>query len=133
MLPLQALINARLGSMMNGPIWAATISFAVGTTGLFAYLLVLRSPFPTLAQAVTVPAWAWVGGLLGAFYVVAATTTVPSLGAAAMTSLVILGQMAASLLFDHFGVLTSSHPISLARAVGVAMLFGGAMLIVWSR
>ena len=132
-LPLQALINARLGSIMNGPVWAATISFAVGTTGLFAYLLVLRSPFPTLAQAVTVPAWAWVGGLLGAFYVVAATTTVPSLGAAAMTSLVILGQMAASLLFDHFGVLTTSHPITLARAIGVAMLFGGAMLIVWSR
>lgn len=132
-LPLQALINARLGGIMNGPVWAATISFAVGTTGLFAYLLVLRIPFPTSAQAATVPAWAWLGGLLGAFYVVAATTTVPKLGAAAMISLVILGQMAASLLLDHFGVLTSSHPITLARAVGVAMLFGGAMLIVWSR
>ncbi len=132
-LPLQALINARLGTSMNGPIWAATISFAVGTTGLFAYLLVQRAPFPGPAQAATVPAWAWLGGLLGAFYVASATITVPKLGAAAMISLVILGQMTASLLLDHFGVLSAGHPITPLRLLGAALLVGGAMLIVWSR
>ena len=132
-LPLQALMNARLGASMNGPVWAVTISFAVGTTGLFAYLLALRIPFPSVAQAASVPGWIWLGGLLGAFYVVAATTTVPKLGAAAMLSLVILGQMTASLLLDHFGVLSTGTPISAARAIGVVMLFGGAMLMVWSK
>ena len=132
-LPLQALINARLGGSMNGPVWAATVSFAVGTVGLLAFLLAQRTPVPTLAQAATVPAWAWVGGLLGAFYVAAATTTVSSLGAAAMISLVILGQMTASLLLDHFGVLSAGSPVTPARFAGALMLFGGAMLIVWNR
>ena len=132
-LPLQALINARLGASMNGPIWAATISFTVGTLGLVSYLLVKRTPFPSLAQAASVPAWAWVGGLLGAFYVAAATTTVPKLGAAAMISLVILGQMTASLLLDQFGVLSAGQAITPLRALGGVMLVGGAMLIVWSK
>ena len=132
-LPLQALINARLGGSMNGPVWAATISFAVGTIGLLGYLLVQRAPLPTLAQAGTVPGWAWLGGLLGAFYVAAATTTVPKLGAAAMISLVVLGQMTASLALDHFGVLSAGQPISVVRLAGAMMLLGGAMLIVWSR
>ena len=58
-LRLQALINARLGGSMNGPVWATAISLAIGTSGLFAYLLAQRMPFPTTAQAATVPAWAW--------------------------------------------------------------------------
>lgn len=132
-LPLQALINARLGVSMNGPIWAAAISFAVGTVGLLGYLLVQRAPVPSFAQAATVPAWAWFGGLLGAFYVAAAATTVPKLGAAALISLVILGQMTASLLLDHFGVLSTGHAITPLRALGGAMLVGGAMLIVWAK
>lgn len=132
-LPLQALINARLGGSMNGPIWAATISFAVGTVGLLGYLLAQRAPFPSLSQAATVPAWAWLGGLLGAFYVTAATMTVPKLGAAALISLVILGQMTASLLLDHFGVLSAGQPVTPVRAIGALMLVGGAMLIVWSK
>ncbi len=132
-LPLQALINARLGGSMNGPIWAATISFAVGTIGLLGFLLLQRAPFPSPAQAASVPAWAWLGGLLGAFYVAAATTTVPKLGAAALISLVILGQMTASLLLDHFGVLSAGQAITPLRALGGLMLVGGAMLIVWSR
>ncbi len=132
-LPLQALINARRGETMNGPVWAATISFVVGTIGLFAYLLVQRTPWPNLAQAATVPVWAWLGGLFGALYVVAATTTVPKLGAAAMISLVILGQMTASLLLDQFGVLSAGHAITPQRAIGALMLVGGAMLIVWSK
>ena len=132
-LPLQALINARLGGSMNGPIWAAAISFAVGTVGLLGYLLAQRAPLPSLAQAATAPGWAWFGGLLGAFYVTAATTTVPKLGAAALISLVILGQMTASLLLDHFGVLSSGQAITPLRAIGGLMLVGGAMLIVWSK
>ena len=132
-LPLQALINARLGGAMNGAVWAATISFAVGTIGLLAFQLAKRTPIPNAEQAAAVPAWAWAGGLLGAFYVVAATTTVPRLGAAAMISLVVLGQMAASLLLDHFGVLSGVQPISPVRVVGTLMLLGGVVLIVWSR
>ena len=50
-LPLQALINARLGARLGGPLWAATVSFAVGTLALLFFQLLTRAPAPALAAA----------------------------------------------------------------------------------
>lgn len=128
-LPLQALMNGRLGQHLGGPVWAATVSFFIGTLGLLAYQGVQRATIPTLAQVGSVPPWLFVGGLLGAFYVASATIVAPRLGTTALFSLVIFGQLVASLLLDHFGVLSAgSHPVNLMRVLGVVMVFGGAML-----
>ena len=52
------------------------------------------------------------------------------LSAAAFFSLVVLGQLATSLLFDHFGWLGfAQHPVSLMRLGGVALLLAGVVLI----
>ena len=129
-LPLQALINARLGIAVGGPVWAATISFFVGSCGLAVFQLI-RGASPPGAAALSSPWWLWVGGLLGAYYVAAATFTVPKLGAAALVTLVILGQLVASVLLDHYGVLSETmRPISWQRGFGVALLFAGAILVV---
>ncbi len=83
------------------------------------------------ASALASPWWVWVGGFLGAYYVAAATFTVPKLGAAALVTLVILGQLLASILLDHFGVISDQiRPVTWQRGLGVAMLFGGAMLVI---
>ena len=129
-LPLQALINARLGAAVGGPVWAATISFLVGSCSLAVFQLLRGVPLPG-ASALTSPWWLWVGGFLGAYYVAVATFTVPKLGAAALVALVILGQLLASVLLDHFGVISDQiRPITWQRGLGVAMLFGGATLVV---
>jgi len=128
-LPLQALMNGRLGQHLGGPVWAATVSFFIGTVGLLAYQAVQRASLPTVTQFSSVPAWLYVGGFLGAFYVASATIVAPKLGTTALFSLVIFGQLVASLLLDHFGVLSAAnHPVNVMRVVGVLMVFGGAML-----
>ncbi len=128
-LPLQALMNGRLGHHLGGPIWAATVSFFIGTLGLLAYQTVQRANIPSLAQFGSVPPWLFVGGFLGAFYVASATIVAPRLGTTALFSLVIFGQLVASLLLDHFGVLSAgNHPVNIMRVIGVVMVFGGAML-----
>ncbi len=38
--PVQAGMNAKIGKELNDPFYAALISFAVGTAGLLAYILV---------------------------------------------------------------------------------------------
>ena len=128
-LPLQAMMNGRLGQHLGGPVWAATVSFFIGTCGLLVYQLVQRAAVPSAAQFSAVPLWLFAGGFLGAVYVASATIVAPRLGATALFSLVIFGQLVASLLLDHFGVLSAeSHPVNFLRVLGVVMVFCGAML-----
>ena len=129
-LPLQALINARLALGIGNSLWAAAISFQVGALGLLLLQLLLRAPWGELGRAGAIPGWIWTGGFLGAVYVASVIASVPRLGAASLISLVIFGQLAASLLLDHFGVLAPvSHPINFTRLIGAVLLLAGAILI----
>ena len=128
--PTQAGINAQLGLWTRSPVLASTISFMVGTLTLILYSLATRIPLPSLATVGNHPWWIWVGGSLGAFFVTATIILVPKLGATAMVALILAGQMIASLLLDHFGVLGYPlHPINLGRIAGVLLVCGGIWLI----
>ncbi len=129
-LPLQALINARLGRDVGGPIWAAAVSFAIGTAALLAWIGLRRVGPLTMGAAATAPGWVWSGGVLGAFYVASVVVAVPRLGAASLVALVVFGQMTASVLLDHFGVLSPLHPVTIPRVVGGALVVLGVWLVV---
>ncbi len=129
-LPLQALINARLAKLVGGPVWAATISFLVGTMALLLFQTVSRVDAPALTRAAAAPPWVWLGGVLGAVYVTGATMSVPRLGAAALVALVVFAQMMASLVLDHFSVLLPEpQPITLLRVLGAVLLVIGVVLV----
>ena len=128
--PTQAGINAQLGLWTRSPVLAATISFAVGTLALVIYSLTTRIPLPALAGLSAHPWWIWSGGVLGAFFVTATIILVPKLGATTMVTTVLAGQMFASLLLDHFGLLGYPlHPVSLGRIAGVVLVCLGVWLI----
>jgi bacterial/archaeal transporter family-2 protein len=130
-LPIQALINARLGMALGGPLWAAAASFAIGSMALVVSQLVFRAPIPTAAQVASTPPWIWVGGFLGAIYLGGAIASVSRIGAGAMTALIILAQISSSLAIDHFGVLVAhGHPLNAIRALGALLLVSGVVLIV---
>lgn len=130
LLPLQALINARLGHATEGPLFASFVSFLVGTLALGAALLVTRTSLPNAQTVASQPSWIWLGGLIGALYVLSATVLVPRLGAAALICLIVFGQVAGSLLFDHFGVLNATRPVDVWRLLGAALVAVGAVLVV---
>lgn len=135
MLPLQGLVNARLGSQVGGPIIAAFVSFLVGTIALGAYLALARQRIG-FADAMHMPAWVWLGGLLGAFYVAVVTLLIPRLGPATMMCLVIFGQVTAALLLDKFGVLQSApRTVDAVRIIGAALVLAGVVLVAapWRR
>jgi transporter family-2 protein len=123
-------VNATLRRALGGPVVAGLASFLVGSIGIAAFLVLSRTPWPGRAQLAAAPAWAWLGGLLGAYYVIWTVVAGPRLGAATLLALVILGQLVTSLLADHFGWLGFPlHPISLTRLAGAALLFAGVLLI----
>ena len=129
-LPTQAGINVQLNQWSQSAILAATISFAVGTIGLFVYALCLRIPLPAVETLSGHPWWIWTGGLLGAFFVAATIVLAPRLGATSMIALIIAGQMTTSVVLDHFGWLGyQMHPVSGMRILGVFLLLGGVILV----
>lgn len=130
MMPLQAGINAQLAANTGGAIWAAFISFGVGTVVLALYLLLTRQGVPSAGALAALPWWQWSGGLLGAFFVAVAAFVAPRLGAAAFIGFLVAGQMLASLLLDHQGwVGYLQKEINPYRIAGALLVIGGVVLI----
>ncbi len=128
--PTQAGINSRLSQFVNSNILAALISFFVGTLGLFAYSLILRIKWPALQSLQQTPWWVWLGGLCGAYLVTVTIVAAPKLGATTMFAFFLAGQLTASLLLDHFGLLGFPvHSLSFWRIFGVFLVACGSLLI----
>jgi transporter family-2 protein len=128
MLPIQFGINAQLATWVGGSVRAAFISFVVGALGLLVAVLIAARGWPE--RAGDAPWWVWIGGLLGAFYVLGSIVTAPKLGAVTLVALILAGQAIASLLVDHFGwVGFEEHPVTPLRVVGVLLLAGGVALV----
>lgn len=129
-MPLQAGINARLRLALGEPLMASLVSFSVGTLALVAYILVTRTPLPGLAAAASAPWWSWVGGGLGACFVVGSVLLAYKMGATALMAWSIAGSLLASVLLDHLGMVGYAvREISWQRMAGVALLLGGAWLV----
>jgi transporter family-2 protein len=129
-LTIQIGMNATVRLTIGSPVLATVINFAIG---LVALVLVAVASGARMApgSAATVPAWAWLGGLLGAIYVAATTVLGPRLGAAALLALTLAGQMAAALVVDHLGAIGfPQNPVTPARLLGTALLVAGVLLIM---
>jgi transporter family-2 protein len=130
MMPTQAAVNNKMAAVVDSPILAAFISFFVGTVGLLVFMIAAGTPLGNLASAKTAPPIAWIGGLMGAFFVAATVTLVPRLGVAMTFSLIVAGQMLVTLVLDHFGFLgVPLKEISLMRVLGILLITGGVILI----
>ncbi len=128
-LGIQAGINSQLQiAWAKSPILAALVSFCVGTLGLLVYVLASRTPLPPLPDKF-VP-WHWIGGLLGAFIVSVTVYAAPRLSAATMIGLILAGQIGASLILDHFGLLGyAQKAITWQRFLGASLVGVGVFLI----
>jgi transporter family-2 protein len=130
MLPLQFGINAQLARWVDSPLRAALVSFAVGTAVLLVAAAPLLRGWPAAERLGSAPWWVWIGGALGAFYVLGSIVTAPRLGAATLVAVILAGQAAASLLVDHFGwVGFEEHPVTPGRLLGVLLLGAGVLLV----
>jgi bacterial/archaeal transporter family-2 protein len=129
-LPYQATVNASLAQISGNPIFAAIISFIVGTLALLVFGLSSSIPWPSILKITSAPWWLWTGGFCGAFIVFSAIIAAPKIGTAALFAFIICGQMVSSLIFDHFGWFGFPiHPINWMRIIGATFLIFGAILI----
>ena len=130
MMPTQAAINNKLAGYVASPISAAFISFLIGTVGLFVYMFATGVPISNLTNIKDAPPIAWIGGLLGAFFVASTVILTPRIGVAMTFSLIVAGQMLITLVLDHYGFLgLPVKEISLARIGGILLITAGVVII----
>lgn len=128
-LSIQAAINGRLGGQV-GVLKCAFLTFSVGAL-VTALLIFYFEP----KQAVTlldVPKWQLLGAMLGVPYIVIMVIAVQRIGTGVATVAVIFGQLAMSMLIDHFGWLgNASITFSFTRLAAVVCL-GVALYFIYS-
>jgi bacterial/archaeal transporter family-2 protein len=130
-LAVQVGVNNGLRGRIGHPISAASFSFATGTLALFAFALAIRPGWPKGSSLAGAPWWVWLGGALGACYMMLTITCSNRLGAAGWLGVVVTGQILTSVVLDHFGLVGfEAHPVTPWRVVGVGLLLSGAALVL---
>jgi transporter family-2 protein len=127
---VQPVINARLGNFAGNPALAALISTTVSTSCLLIYALIIRPELPSISKLSAGPWWMWTGGFIGAAYVAVSLNVAQRLGATTLVAVILVGQMSAAVLVDHFGLFgIAQHTVTPLRLVGVVLLIIGVALI----
>jgi transporter family-2 protein len=129
---VQSGVNTQLRESINNPILAAMTSFFVGLVVLsIAFACFNQNPIPALNDFRQVSLTRFMGGVLGAFYVITVIFIVRDIGPANMICLVVAGQMIAAMTIDHYGFQGFAvHQITLPRMAGAVLLVAGVYLIL---
>lgn len=132
-LAAQSAINARLGGAIGGqPVAASLISFAIGTLALGGLALAVVDWSAISSGANRAPWWSWLGGFIGAGFVLTTVMLAPRLGVANAFFLFVLGQLTAGLLIDGFGLFGLAHrAIAWWKFAGLGLMLGGVALFTF--
>ena len=76
------------------------------------------------------PWFLYIGGLCGFGFILASAFVFPKIGAAPSVALIVLGQGAAALAIDHFGLMgLTRQPVSASHIGGFVLIVSGVMLL----
>jgi transporter family-2 protein len=115
------IVNYRLGHSLG----VAGGSFAnhwIGTVISALILIVLQIPF--IASSEPVAWYAWLGGPIGAAFVMISNLTMGSVSVMISTTLIFIGQVGMGILLDYT---ITNHPIAPKQLLGAALIFAGIL------
>lgn len=128
---MQTAINGHLGSVLHSPEQAAFVSFLVGTLVLWLIVAVHdRGIHIASAFSRTNPWWIWIGGIIGAIFVLGNAFLVPKIGTGLTVVIVLFGMISAGLIIDSFGWLGAKRiPPRAMQLIGIVTLIIGVVMI----
>lgn len=125
---VQVAVMGRFGERI-GAVEALAFSAAVTAVIAAAALLVARQSFGGFGAALHSPVWLWLGGLTGAFIVLAITIAAPRIGSASTVAIFMACQLGLGAVIDRFGLFgLEKIPLGWQRLAGLALLGIGAAL-----
>jgi len=120
---VQTAVNGRLTVAMGSSISSGLISYSTSTVFLLLLLIALRWRPRRIALA---PWWMWLGGPLGAAFVVGLASAAPEIGTGPAILVALCGQITASAAIDHFGWFgTHSSPLTAEKLCGAVLVAAG--------
>lgn len=128
-IPVFAALNSQLGGRIGVPAAAAVVAFGVAALAGLAVLLATGQG-AALARVPGHPAHLYLAGLGVAFYVLSVTWVAPRFGVGNAIFVVLLGQMLAASVIDHFGLFGARvRPFTLGRGAGLMLMAAGLALV----
>jgi len=123
-------MNNALRNSLENPWLASLVSFLPIVALLACILMCIPHPLPSEKGLTEMPWWAPLGGVIGAFAVVAGLLFVGKVGAGAFAGLTITANTLMSLAIDRFGMFGMEvHELSTGRVAGAALMVAGIALI----
>jgi transporter family-2 protein len=123
-------MNGALRKSLENPWLASTVSFLPVVAFLLVLWLCLPNPMPSLRGISSMPWWAPLGGLIGAFAVIMGLLFVNKVGAGPFAGLTITANILMSLAIDHFGLFgIEQHSLNIWRVLGGALMTAGIVLV----
>jgi bacterial/archaeal transporter family-2 protein len=130
---MQAAVNSKLGQAAGQPLYGALICYIIGSSCMFlisyAHAQQNSIGFFTFSSGTKPQWWEFGGGVAGAIYMAIAVTAAPIVGVEMFFSLVVVGQLSASIFLDHIGFV--GLPISLAnkgKFISLAVALAGVIV-----
>jgi len=126
-IPVMAALNANLGQHIQSPVAASAILFGLGC--VVSTLILLAVGVPKVESFHGVSPWVFCGALLVAFYLISITWSAPRIGIGNAVFFVLLGQLVAAAIIDHFGLLGAvQSSLTPKRAIGLVVMAVGVWL-----
>lgn len=126
---VQAAVNGYLGTVAGSSLHAAEINLAVGAVLLLATVLV-TSPKQLTRKVEPGPWWMWLGGVVGAIFVIGGATLVPILGTATTVIAFNAGTIVGGQVMESVGAFGARKtPIDATRALGLAVIIVGVLAV----
>lgn len=130
----QAPINAEAARRLSSPALAGVLSISVSLTLVVSFALLTVRVKPDYFNIASAPWWTWIGGILGALFVVGALVIVPKTGSVLFLLAVILGQMLGAIIADSFGLWgLPVQSISPTKLAAVGLVLAGAIVFQLSN
>src|SRR5699024_10155935 len=125
----QTAINGHLRIVLNSSVKAAFVSFFVVTISLIIIVTVIH-PNLSFQKNKDTPWWIWLGGFIGALFVLGNVYLVPKIGTGLAVVIVLVGLIVGSLLIDQFGWFNSTkNPITFAQIMSLLIMIFGVIII----
>ena len=126
---IQTSVNGYMGGIAGSSLHAGEINLAVGAVLLLVAALV-TSPRQLVRRPERGPWWMWLGGLVGATFVISGATLAPLLGTATTVIAFNAGTIAAGQALEARGAFAArKNPLTATRLAGLVVIFLGVLAV----